>query len=91
MYDERKVLKVGSETDTPRTGDIVRLEYTVYFQGESKGASNKMQMYVIKIVLEYWPLIPHRFHTSKEFENGVFETAVGIGMIIKGSYHQVIL
>jgi len=53
MYYEREVLEVGSETDTPRTGDIVRLEYTVYFQGESKGASNKMQMYVIKIVLEY--------------------------------------
>jgi len=53
MCYERKVLEAGNETDTPRTGDTVRLEYTAYFYDESKGANNKIHIYVMKIVLEH--------------------------------------
>ena len=54
MGYSRKVLDVGNGTDTPKTGDTVRLEYIGYLFDGSKGANNNMgEKYVINIVLEH--------------------------------------
>ncbi|KAL9125971.1 MAG: hypothetical protein Q9217_004901 [Psora testacea] len=69
MGFNRKVLDVGNGTDTPKTGDTVRLEYTGYLFDESKGANNNMG---------------DKFDSSKDRGDGVFKTAIGIGKVIKG-------
>lgn len=51
MGFNRKVLNAGNNTDIPKMGDTVRLEYTGYLFDGSKGASDcQGAQYVMRIV-----------------------------------------
>lgn len=54
MGINRVVLNAGNNTDAPKKGDTVRLEYTGYLFDGSKGANySKGAQYVIKIALTH--------------------------------------
>ncbi len=51
MGFNRKVLNAGNNTDIPKKGDTVRLEYTGYLFDRSKGANDcQGAQYVTKFV-----------------------------------------
>ena len=51
MGFNRKVLNAGNNTDIPKKGDTVRLEYIGYLFDESKGANDYQgAQYIMKFV-----------------------------------------
>ena len=94
MGVDRTVLSQGNGTVKPKMGDTVRLAYTGYLYEESKNVKyHQGKQYVVRIApinKQSGLLIPCRFDTSKSRGDGVFETPIGVGKVIKGTWHQVL-
>ena len=93
MGVDRIVLIQGNGTDKPKKGDTVRLTFTGCLFDESKNANyHQGEQYVLIIApinKQSGLLIPCRFDTSASRGDGVFETAIGVGQVIKGTCCQV--
>lgn len=92
MGVDRIILNQGNGTVKPEKGDTVRLEYTGYLYEESKNANyHRGKQYVVRIAStnsQGGLLIPCRFDASKGRGDRVFEIAIGVGKVIKGTCHQ---
>ena len=94
MGVDRTVLFQGNGTVKPKMEDTVRLTYTGYLYEEFKNAKyHQGKQCVVRIAptnKQSGLLILCRFDTSKSRGDEVFETAIGVGKVIKGTWHQVL-